>query len=122
MALFEEKMLIFKTVGDSKRWKAAKKTLRDAGFRGVEAACFEKEMPTCGCGAKIDQQFLSPYGKLDRRVYYIAVRPEDAEQAGKILLTAVGTPLVSEEQVYPAPKKRSALWRKTEDFLNRHFA
>ena len=122
MSLFEKKELVFQTVGGSERWKAAKKALRAAGIRGMEAASYEKEMPTCGCGAKVNQEFLSPYGKLDRRVYYVSVRGEDAERAAQILLAAVGTPLVSDEQVYPKPKKMSKVRQSVEDFLNRHFA
>lgn len=122
MRLFEKKELVFQTVGGSERWKAAKKALRAAGIRGMEAACYEKEMPTCGCGAKVNQEFLSPYGKLDRRVYYVSVRGEDAERAAQILLAAVGTPLISDEQVYPEAKKMSKVRQNVEDFLNRHFA
>ena len=122
MRLFEKKELVFQTVGGSERWKAAKKALRAAGIRGMEAACYEKEMPTCGCGAKVNQEFLSPYGKLDRRVYYVSVRAEDAERAAQILLAAVGTPLISDEQVYPEAKKMSKVRQNVEDFLNRHFA
>ena len=122
MRLFEKKELVFQTVGGSERWKAAKKALRAAGIRGMEAACYEKEMPTCGCGAKVNQEFLSPYGKLDRRVYYVSVRAEDAERAAQTLLAAVGTPLISDEQVYPEAKKMSKVRQNVEDFLNRHFA
>ena len=122
MRLFEKKELVFQTVGGSERWKAAKKALRAAGIRGMEAACYEKEMPTCGCGAKVNQEFLSPYGKLDRRVYYVSVRGEDAERAAQILLAAVGTPLISDEQVYSEAKKIGKVRQNVEDFLNRHFA
>ena len=122
MRLFEKKELVFQTVGGSERWRAARKALKAAGIRGMEAACYEKEMPTCGCGAKVNQEFLSPYGKLDRRVYYVSVRAEDAERAAQILRAAVGTPLISDEQVYPEPKKMSKVRQNVEDFLNRHFA
>ena len=122
MSLFEKKELVFKTVGGSERWRAARKALKAAGIRGMEAACYEKEMPTCGCGAKVNQEFLSPYGKLDRRVYYVSVRAEDVERATAILLATVGTPLISDEQVYPEPKKIGKVRQNVEDFLNRHFA
>ena len=121
MRLFEKKELVFQTVGGSERWRAARKALKAAGIRGMEAACYEKEMPTCGCGAKVNQEFLSPYGKLDRRVYYVSVRAEDAERAAQILRAAVGTPLISDEQVYPEPKKMSKVRQNVEDFLNRCF-
>ena len=121
MALFEQKELVFKTVGGSERWKAARKALKSAGVQGMEASFYEKEMPTCGCGAKVNQQFLSPYGQLDRRVYYVAVRPKDAERVRALLLETVGAPLESDEQVYPVPGKVSALRKRAEDWLNRHF-
>jgi len=38
-------------------------------------------MPLCSCGAKIDRRNYGPNGWIDRRIYYIAVRPEDAEAA-----------------------------------------
>ncbi|MBR6677164.1 MAG: hypothetical protein IKL23_00310 [Oscillospiraceae bacterium] len=121
MSLFEKKELVFQTVGGSERWKAARKALKNADIRAMEAACYEREMPTCGCGAKVNQEFLSPYGKLDRRVYYVSVRAEDAERAKVVLLAAVGTPLISDEQVYPEPKKISKVRQSVEDFLNRRF-
>ena len=73
MALFEKKELVFKTVGGSDRWKAARKALKNVGLQGMEAAAYEREMPTCGCGAKLNQEFLGPYGQIDRRVYYAKV-------------------------------------------------
>ncbi len=121
MAIFEKKELIFQSVGGSERWKKARKALKAAGIRGVEAAFYEKTMPTCGCGAKVNQQFLGPYGQLDRRVYYVSVGPENVERASKVLLAAVGAPLVSDEQVYPVPQKVSPLRKSVEDWLNRHF-
>ena len=41
----------------------------------------EGEMPLCSCGDKIDRRNYGPNGWIDRRICYIAVRPEDAEAA-----------------------------------------
>ncbi len=121
MALFAKREMVFKTVGGAERWKAARKALKSAGVRGVEAAAYEKEQPTCGCGAKVNQEFLGPYGRIDRRVYYISVRLEDVQRAKSILLEAVGAPLQSDELVLPKPREVSGWRRKAEDFLNRCF-
>ena len=121
MALKENRELVFKSVGGSERWKLARKALKAEGLRGVEAAAYEREMPTCGCGAKLDQEFLGPYGRIDRRTYYISVREADAQRARNILLEKVGAPLVSDELVLPAPRVVTG-WRKdVEDFLDRCF-
>ena len=121
MVLFEKKELVFQTVGDSVRWKTARKALKNAGLKGMEAAAYEKEMPTCGCGAKINQEFLGPYGRIDRRVYYVSVRAEDVVRAQSILLETVGVPLQSDELVLPAPKEVTGWRKKVEDLLNRCF-
>ena len=42
-------------------------------------------MPICGCGAKIDRRNYGPNGWIDRRIYYIAVRPEDEARAKDML-------------------------------------
>jgi len=44
-------------------------------------------MPICSCGAKIDRRNYGPNGWIDRRVYYIAVRPEDTDRARTVLQT-----------------------------------
>ena len=51
----------------------------------MEASSREGEMPLCGCGAKIDRRNYGPNGWIDRRIYYIAVRPEDVEAAKALL-------------------------------------
>lgn len=104
MALFGKREIIFKTVGDSDRWKAAKKALKEAEIKVMEAGSHESEEPICSCGAKIDRRNYGPYGWIDRRAYYIAVRPEDVARARAVLLVNVGTPLESDELVVPAKK------------------
>ena len=104
MALFGKREIVFKTVGDSERWKAARAALKAAGIKIMEAGSHESEEPICSCGAKIDRRNYGPYGWIDRRAYYVAVRPEDVGQANAVLLSAVGGPLISNELVVPQKK------------------
>ena len=104
MALFGKREIIFKTTGDKARWKAAKAALKTAGIKIMEAGSRESEEPICSCGAKIDRRNYGPYGWIDRRTYYIAVRPEDVGQACAVLVTNVGRPLISDELVVPQKK------------------
>ena len=85
MALFGKREIIFEVQGDKDRWNAAKAALRNAEIKIMEALSREGELPLCSCGAKIDRRNYGPNGWIDRRVYYIAVRPEDAEAARRIL-------------------------------------
>ena len=102
MALFGKREIVFKTVGDKTRWQAARAALKAAGIRVMEAGSMESELPICSCGAKIDRRNYGPHGWIDRRAYYLSVRPEDVERAREVLLAAVGYPLESDEQVVPA--------------------
>lgn len=102
MVLFGKREVVFKTVGDRDRWKRARAALKSADIQIMEAGSFEGEMPICSCGAKIDRRNYGPNGWIDRRVYYVAVRPKDMEQARSILLAAVGAPLESDELILPA--------------------
>ncbi len=74
MVLFGKRAVVFKVQGDKARWKAARAAVETAGIQIMEASSYEGEIPLCSCGAKID-----------RRIYYIAVRPENAEQAKALL-------------------------------------
>ena len=85
MALFGKREVVFRAPGDKARWKAAKEALKAADMRIMEAGSYEGEMSLCSCGAKIDRRNYGPNGWIDRRVYYIAVRPEDVERAGQVL-------------------------------------
>ena len=85
MALFGKREVVFRAPGDKARWKAAKEALKAADIEIMEANSYEGEMPLCSCGAKIDRRNYGPNGWIDRRVYYIAVRPEDVERAGQVL-------------------------------------
>ena len=70
----------------------------------MEAGSHESEEPICSCGAKIDRRNYGPYGWIDRRAYYVAVRPEDVGRSNAVLLAAVGAPLISEDLVVPQKK------------------
>ena len=85
MALFGKREVVFRAPGDKARWQAAKEALKAADIEIMEANSYEGEMPLCSCGAKIDRRNYGPNGWIDRRVYYIAVRPEDVERAGQVL-------------------------------------
>lgn len=85
MALFGKRETVFEVQGDKARWIRAKETLTREGIRIMEALSREGEAPVCGCGAKLDHRDFGPNGRIDRRIYYIAVRPEDAEAARRLL-------------------------------------
>ena len=104
MALFGKREIVFKTVGDKPRWQGAKEALKTAGIKIMEAGSHESEEPICSCSTKIDCRNYGPCGWIDRRTYYIAVRPEDVGQACAVLVTNVGRPLISDELVVPQKK------------------
>lgn len=85
MALFGKREKAFEVWGDQKRWKAAKDRLKEAGIRIMESGFYETEPPLCGCGAKLDHRDFGPNGKIDRKTYYISVRPEDLDRAKGVL-------------------------------------
>lgn len=85
MGLFGKRQVAFETKGNSARWKAAKKKLKDAGIQIMESGSYDTEAPVCGCGAKLDIRDFGPKGKIDRRTYYISVRPEDVSTAQAVL-------------------------------------
>ncbi len=87
MALFGKREVVFRAPGDKARWQAAKEALKATNIETMEANSYEGEIPLCSCGAKIDRRNYGPNGWTDRRVYYIAVRPEDVERAGQVLDT-----------------------------------
>ena len=93
MALFGKREIVFKTTGDKERWKLARAALKAAGIRIMEAGSHESEEPICSCGAKID-----------RRVYYVAVRPEDVGRTCAVLMASIGGPLIRNELMVPAKR------------------
>lgn len=85
MALFGTREIVFEIQGEKDVWKQAKQTLQAADIKIMEAASREGETPLCSCGAKIDRRNYGPNGWIDRRIYYIAVRPGDAARAKELL-------------------------------------
>ena len=85
MALFGKREIIYEVQGEKEAWKQAQEALRAADIRIMEASSREGETPLCSCGAKIDRRNYGPNGWIDRRIYYIAVRPEDAARARALL-------------------------------------
>ena len=85
MALFGKRQVVFKSYGRRELWKLAREGLKAAGLKIMEAGSHEGEMPLCSCGAKIDRRNYGPNGWIDRRVYYISVRPEDVPAAAQVL-------------------------------------
>ena len=85
MALFGKREVVFAVQGDKARWKQAREALAAAGVEIMEASSREGEVPLCSCGAKIDRRNYGPNGWIDRRIYYIAVRPEDTDRAKMVL-------------------------------------
>lgn len=85
MALFGKREIIYEVQGEKEAWKQAREALRAADIRIMEASSREGETPLCSCGAKIDRRNYGPNGWIDRRIYYIAVRPEDAARARALL-------------------------------------
>ncbi len=97
MALFGKREIVFRTAGDKERWKAAREALKTADIEIMEAGSYEGETPLCSCGAKIDRRNYGPNGWIDRRIYYVSVRPADVERAKAVLLDTVGAPLESQQ-------------------------
>ena len=85
MALFGKREVVFEVQGSKDRWNAAKAALQQANIKIMEALSREGELPLCSCGAKIDRRNYGPNGWIDRRIYYIAVRPEDVAAAKQVL-------------------------------------
>ena len=85
MALFGKRKVVFKCLGRKELFKQAKARLVSAGIKLMETGSMESELPLCSCGAKIDRRNYGPNGWIDRRIYYISVRPEDVERAADVL-------------------------------------
>lgn len=86
MGLFrDDSVKVYEAKGKKAEWKKIRKALKDAGFTGVKANVWQDECGPGGCGAKLDVRDFGPNGKIDRDIYNVRVRKEDAEQAEKIV-------------------------------------
>jgi hypothetical protein len=90
MKLFGKREIVFET-RDKALQLSAREILKRAGVELMEAGSYETEPPVCGCGAKLDVRDFGEGGKIQRQVYYLAVRPESADHA-RALLQDVGAP------------------------------
>lgn len=82
--LFGERETVFKEK-NKPLWKEIRKTLKERGVKGVYATAIESEMPTCGCGAKLDIRDFGPNGKIDRNYYCIRVPAAESSRVRDII-------------------------------------
>lgn len=83
--MFEKRVEIFKK-RDRETWQQIRRTLKDAGLRGVRAGHYlQDSVMAGGCGAKLDPRDFGAKGKIDREIYWIKVIEADEEKAKDIL-------------------------------------
>lgn len=83
--LFEKKITIFKKK-DKQTWQKIKDTLKQAGFKGIRSSHYPVDsLRACGCGPKLDPRNFGDNGWIDRDVYFIDVKKDDATRAKDIL-------------------------------------
>lgn len=66
-------------------WTEIRKALKAHGVKGVYATTVDGEMPTCGCGAKLDIRDFGPNGKIDRNLYCIRVPASESNRVRDII-------------------------------------
>lgn len=82
---FEKKVTIFKKK-DRETWQKIKDTLKAEDFKGVRAShYFADTLCACGCGSKLDPRNFGAKGKIDRDIYFVDVRKDDADRATAVL-------------------------------------
>ena len=87
--LFKKRATIFKK-RDRETWAQIRKTLKEAGVKGVRAGHYLQEtVMGGGCGAKLDPRDFGGRGKIDREIYWVEV-PEDEEEHAKQILRENG--------------------------------
>lgn len=86
MGLFrDDTVKIYEAKGRKAEWKLVRQALKDAGIEKVKANVWQDEVGACGCGARLDVRDFGPNGKIDRDIYAIRVRQEDADRAEKLV-------------------------------------
>ena len=96
---FEKKVTIFKKK-DRETWQRIKDALKAEGFRGVRANhYFADTLCACGCGSKLDPRDFGAKGKIDRDIYFIDVRKDDADRAVVMLRERGIDPVVEEDAI-----------------------
>ncbi len=82
---FGKKVTIFRKK-DRETWQKIRDTLKAEGFKGVHASHFFADpLCACGCGSKLDPRDFGAKGKIDRDIYFVDVRKDDAEKAMAVL-------------------------------------
>ncbi len=108
--LFKKRIPIFKK-RDRETWTRIRKTLKEAGVKGVRSGHFLQEtVMGGGCGAKLDPRDFGRKGKIDREIYWVSVLPDDEERVRGILRRNGIVPVVEEDVLLDA-----ALRKKPED-------
>lgn len=82
---FTKKTTIYKKK-DKETWQKIREVLKSEGFKGVRASHYEAEsLCACGCGSKLDPRNFGKNGYIDRDIYYVDVKAEDAERARAVI-------------------------------------
>lgn len=85
MGLFSKKETIFDE-RNKPLWEKIKQALKEAGIK-AKCSYYDVEPPFVGCGCKLDVRDFSGNGKIDRKMYYISVKVEDAPRAKDVVQT-----------------------------------
>lgn len=85
MLWFGKKITVFKKK-DKDTWQKIRAVLKEEGFTGVRASHYSAEsLCACGCGSKLDPRNFGAKGYIDRDIYYVDVKEEDAERARSVI-------------------------------------
>ena len=96
---FEKKVTIFKKK-DRETWQRIKDALKAEGFKGVRAShYFADTLCACGCGSKLAPRDFGAKGKIDRDIYFVDVRKDDAERALASLQSHGITAVIEEDAI-----------------------
>lgn len=71
---------------DKETWEKIKKALKEEGIKHVRAGhYFGDAVAPNGIGGMVDPRNFGPAGRIDRDIYYIRIRAEDADKARECL-------------------------------------
>ncbi len=99
MLWFGKKITVFKKK-DKDTWQKIRAVLKDEGFSGVRASHYSAEsLCACGCGSKLDPRDFGKGGRIDRDIYYVDVRAEDADRARSVIASHGITAVVDDDPV-----------------------
>lgn len=114
-AMFEKRVEIFKK-RDRETWQQIRDALREAGLPGVKAGHYLQEtVMGGGCGAKLDPRDFGGHGRIDRDIYWVAVKADDEEKAREILRRSGIVPEVEKDVLLDAALRK----RPKEDFFDK---